>query len=322
MPLPQPVVNYLGQSSDFDSWDESTSIPVETLLERAGQADGIIARSIAVNDSLLSSLPRLRAVSTASVGYDHFDVEALAHHRVIATHTPTVLDETVADLTFALILGAARRIAELDRAVRSGRWGKEAPENFFGVDVHHRTLGIIGMGRIGEAVARRAKFGFGMDVVYHNRSQRPHIEDQYGATFMSLDDLLQISDFVVLLTPLTPDTRGLMDKRAFDMMKPSSTFINVSRGQTVDEAALCEALRNGSIRAAGLDVFVEEPTPVTNPLLQLDNVVVVPHIGSATQQTRDDMAMLAATNLVAALEGRLDDAKVIPELQSLVREWV
>lgn len=320
--LPQAVSDYLKTCSNLEVWDSSAPIPTEILVERASQADGIIARSIQVDESLLSRLPSLRAVSTTSVGYDHFDVDALNRHKVIATHTPGVLDETVADLTFALILAAARRIAELDAAVRAGQWGDETHEAFFGFDVHHRTLGIVGMGRIGEAVARRARFGFEMDVLYHNRARRPDVEERYGATYQSLQELLQKADFVVLLTPLTPETRGLMDKRAFDLMKPSATFINVSRGPTVDEDALYEALASGSIRAAGLDVFVEEPTPATNPLLTLDNLVVVPHIGSATQVTRDDMAMLAAKNLVASLEGRLDDARVIREQQTLVKGWI
>lgn len=321
-PIPQFVADYLRQFSTLDIWDTPEPISREALLERAQNADGLLTSGIRINDELLSALQNLRAVSTTSVGYDHFDVEALTRRHIIATHTPGVLDETVADLTFALILSAARRISELDRAVRKGLWGKQPEQRFFGIDVHHRTLGIIGMGRIGEAVARRARLGFGMDVLYHNRSRRPSVEEQYNATYVSFEELLQKSDFVVLLTPLTEETRGLMNQQAFQMMKSSGIFINVARGQTVNEAALYEALQDGTIRAAGLDVFIEEPTPATNPLLTLENVVAVPHIGSATTATRDDMAMLGAKNLIAVLERRLDDAKIIPEMRDVAREWI
>jgi len=186
----------------------------------------------------------------------------------------------------------------------------------FGVDVHHATLGIIGMGRIGKAIAKRAKLGFDMNILYSSRTPKPELEEAFGAGYRSLDALLEQSDFVVLMTPLTPDTVNMMGAEQFRRMKPSAVFINASRGQTVDEAALVEALRSGTIRAAGLDVFREEPIPPDHPLLKLPNAVLVPHIGSATAQTRFNMAMLAAQNLVAAMRGDRPP-NLIPELKDL-----
>lgn len=306
---------FLSERSHYEAFDSPGPISLESFLSHAALADGVITSSVAIHDQVLSALPHLRCVSTSSVGYDHFDTESMRRHGVIGTHTPGVLDETVADLTFALILTAARRIVELDAVVRSGRWSEQSESDLFGIDVHHRTLGIVGMGRIGAAVARRATQGFGMNVVYHNRSRNLSVERDYDAVYQSFSDVLSGSDFVVLLTPLTPQTVGLMNRAAFALMKPSSVFINVSRGATVDEMALYEALVEKKIRAAGLDVFAQEPTSADNPLLQLRNVVVVPHIGSATRATRDEMAMLAATNLLAVLEGRIDEARIVPELQ-------
>ncbi|WAH38367.1 2-hydroxyacid dehydrogenase [Alicyclobacillus dauci] len=318
--LPQHVQDYLTTYATLDILTKEQRESPETFVKYAADADGIITSGMRIDDAILSRLPKLKCVSTSSVGYDHFDTDALKKHGVYATHTPTVLDETVADLTFALILATARRVVELDTVVREGRWAGRPAEWFYGVDVHHRTLGIIGMGRIGEAVARRARLGFEMDVVYHNRSRKPEVEEKLGLEYVSFEELLAKSDFVVLLTPLTEATRGLMDDAAFQKMKSSAIFINVSRGATVNEQALFKALSEGTIRAAGLDVFVKEPTPTTNPLLSLQNVVVLPHIGSATHATRDDMAMLAATNLIAVLEGRLQEARIVPELQSLIKE--
>jgi gluconate 2-dehydrogenase len=252
------------------------------------------------------------------VGYDHFDLSAMRRHRVLGTHTPGVLDDTVADLAMALMLATARRIVELDGWVRGGRWANASGEELFGVDVHHRTLGIIGMGRIGAAVAKRAHFGFDMRVLYHSRTRHVTLEQSVPATYAALADLLAEADFVVLLTPLTPQTIGLMNAARFAQMKASAIFINLSRGKTVDEAALYEALATGQIRGAGLDVFATEPTPVDNPLLTLPNVVVVPHIGSATQVTRDGMEALAVSNLLAVLAERFDKASIVPELQDLV----
>jgi glyoxylate/hydroxypyruvate/2-ketogluconate reductase len=212
------------------------------------------------------------------------------------------------------MLSAARRIPEMDKLVKDGKWGNKSDEPLFGVDVHGKTLGIIGMGRIGESIARRAKFGFNMEVLYHNRRRKSEVEETLSTTYSSLDHLLRESDFVLLMVPYTPETRHLMGREQFVLMKKSAIFINTSRGQTVDEKALIEALRNKEILAAGLDVFEKEPISHDNPLLAMPNVVTLPHIGSATHQTRFDMAMLAAKNLVAVVTGR-EISNVVPELK-------
>ncbi|WP_025699447.1 NAD(P)-dependent oxidoreductase, partial [Paenibacillus durus] len=197
-----------------------------------------------------------------------------------------------------------RRMPKLDRYVRNGQWKDSRDDVQFGLDVHHKTLGIIGLGGIGEKIVQRARFGFDMDIIYHNRSRNPKLEEQYGAVYRTLDELLAEADFVCLMTPLTPATRGMIGEREFKLMKKSAIFINGSRGATVDEEALIEALRSGTIWAAGLDVYVQEPLPDNHPLLSLDNAVLLPHIGSATRETRLKMAWMAARNLVAGLEGK------------------
>jgi len=272
-----------------------------SLVEAIRQADAFLTQGSRIDEALLGHAPRLRVVSTPSVGYDHFDLAAMARHRVIGTHTPGVLDDTVADLAMALVLASARRIVELDGWVRGGRW-VGGGSDLFGIDVHHRTIGIIGMGRIGQAVARRAHFGFDMQVLYHSRTRHFETERLVNATYMGFEDLLAESDFVVLLTPLTQETAGLMDAQAFARMRSSSIFINVSRGKTVNESDLYHALASGQIRAAGLDVFVQEPA-VPWDYMMLENVVVLPHIGSATRETRLAMGLLALEGIVAVLAG-------------------
>ena len=313
--LPEEAEAYLAQHCDVSKWEGERSITTEQLTQQAGEAEGVLLTGIGVDDALLEQLPSLKVVSNMSVGYNNFDIEAMKRKGVIGTHTPYVLDATVADLVFALILSVSRRIAELDRFVRAGQWVKGSDANLFGTDVHHATLGIIGMGRIGEAIAQRGKLGFNMNVVYHNRSRKPDTEQRLDITYLELDELLEQSDFVVLMTPLTKETEGYIGTEAFAKMKRTAFFINASRGQTVDEAALIEALRTGEIAGAGLDVFDQEPVSPDNPLLQMDQVVLVPHIGSATAATRFDMAMLAARNLVEALRGG-EGVHIVKELQS------
>ncbi|MCR2802823.1 2-hydroxyacid dehydrogenase [Paenibacillus soyae] len=313
--LPEPVRAYLAEHCELDIWEEEDTVPRDELNRRLADAEGYMTSGRRIDDGLLESAPRLRAVSTVSVGYNHFDVDAMKRRGVVGTHTPEVLDETVADLVFALMLGTARRVAELDAYVRSGNWKRGDGEGLFGIDVHHATLGIIGMGRIGEAVARRAALGFGMKVQYYNRSCKAEAEQAYGAEYKAMDELLATSDFVVLMTPLTPATKGLIGAREFGLMKRSAIFVNASRGATVDEPALVNALRSGAIRAAGLDVFDKEPLPGDHPLASLPNTLLLPHIGSATAKTRDDMAMLAAKNLVAALRGEASPY-LVPEFKS------
>lgn len=319
-PIPQQVVDYLQQHCDCTMWDGKGTASREALLASIKDVEGLLTSGGAIDQELLDHAPRLRAVSTASVGYNLFHLEAMKARGVIGTHTPYVLDDTVADLVLTLMLSVARRVPELDSFVKQGNWqrGKGLSEEFFyGMDVHHATIGIIGMGRIGEAIAKRAVLGFDMQMLYHNRSRKPDAEQKYGAKYCSLEELLRQSDFVVLMTPLTPETKHLIRKEHFDLMKRTAFFINASRGQTVDEAALIEALQNGRILGAGLDVYDPEPPSADNPLLGMPNVVTLPHIGSATAKTRFDMVMLAAQNLVAALTGG-HPPNVVKELEGLL----
>ncbi len=313
--LPPEAIAYLEQYCDVRLWDGEGAIPRDRLLSELGDAEGLLTSSDAIDDELLARAPKLRAVSTVSVGYNHFDLEAMRRRGVAGTHTPYVLDDTVADLVMALMLAAARRVTELDANVKAGKWVRGMPENeWFGMDVHHATLGIVGLGRIGERIAQRAVHGFGMELLYHNRSRNPEAEERYGAQYATMDELLAKSDFVVLMTPLTPKTERFFRKEHFDRMKTSAFFINASRGRTVDEDALVEALRQGRIRGAGLDVYAQEPVDPEHPLLRMPNVVTLPHIGSATAKTRFDMAMTAARNLVASLRGD-DGACIVKELR-------
>ncbi len=317
-PIPAEVEAYIAEHCDYRIWDKEEPIPREQLFKELADAEGLLTSGNRIDGELLRHAPKLKAVSTISVGYNHFDIEAMWERNVIGTNTPHVLDDTVADLVFGLMLAAARRIPELDKYVRDGKWQKGPDDPLFGVDVHHAVLGIIGMGRIGEAVAKRAKFGFDMDVLYYNRRRKPETEQKLGVRYRPLGDLLAEADYVVLMTPLTAETERLMGKDEFARMKRSAIFINASRGRTVDEQALIEALQQGRIRAAGLDVFEREPVSPDNPLLRLPNVVVLPHIGSATAKTRFDMAMLAAENLVKAVTGQVPP-NVVDELKPLCR---
>ncbi|MDS9473093.1 D-glycerate dehydrogenase [Sporosarcina pasteurii] len=306
-PVSEEVENYIAEHCELHKWDGEGRVPEEVLLEEIKNIDGLYTSGSTtgrIDERLLSHAPNLKVVSNVSVGYNNFDVEAMRKRNVIGTNTPHVLNETVADLAFALLLASARRIVELDKFVKAGNWKPTTVySDTYGKDVHGATLGIIGMGRIGEAIARRAKFGFEMDVLYHNRTRKPDAEKKYEAAYRDLPTLLAESDYVILMTPLTSETFQLIGEEEFKVMKKSAVFINVSRGQTVDEQALIRALKNGEILAAGLDVFEKEPVNADNPLLTLPNVITVPHIGSATAKTEEKMAMRAAENLVAVLTG-------------------
>lgn len=298
------AIALLETAADVELWEEDFPIPREVFLAKAEGAAAILAMlTEQVDEELLMRAQQLRIVANMAVGYDNIDLLACKRHGVTVTNTPDVLTEATADLAFALLLAAARRLTEADRFVREGKWTSWSPSLMAGQSVYQTTLGIIGMGRIGEAVAMRAK-GFGMNILYHNRSRKQEAEARTGATWVSLESLLRQSDHVVLLTPLTEETRLLMGEREFSLMKPTSVFVNVSRGGTVDEGALYRALANKQIWAAGLDVFQQEPVKPDNPLLSLPNVVALPHIGSATVQARTQMARLAAENIVAVLAGR------------------
>ncbi|PYY67192.1 bifunctional glyoxylate/hydroxypyruvate reductase B [Pseudomonas jessenii] len=273
------------------------------LRDALPRAHGLLGASLKLDAELLDLAPDLQAIASVSVGVDNYDIDYLTQRRILLSNTPDVLTETTADTGFALILATARRVVELANMIREGKWTRNIGPAHFGSDVHGKTLGIIGMGRIGEALAQRGHFGFGMPVIYHSQSPKPAVEQRFNAQYRSLPELLQQADFVCLTLPLTAQTEGLIGAEQFAQMRPESIFINISRGKVVDETALIEALRAGRIRAAGLDVFEREPLNRDSPLLQLNNLVATPHIGSATHETREAMARCAVDNLLAALAG-------------------
>ncbi|MDM0046200.1 D-glycerate dehydrogenase [Variovorax dokdonensis] len=271
-------------------------------------AQGLIGSSFTIDAAVLDRAPKLEAISSVSVGVDNYALGELHRRGIMLCHTPGVLDETVADTVFALLMATSRRVVELANMVREGRWAKNIDDEHFGFDVHGKTLGLLGFGRIGQAIARRAALGFGMPVLYHSRrpvdlaSQAPQLQGH--ALHTPLPNLLSQSDFVVAMLPLSDSTRGMINAQLLSQMKPGAVFINGGRGATVDEAALLAALDSGHLRAAGLDVFAKEPLPLDSPLRTHPRVTPLPHIGSATHETRHDMARLAVDNLLAALAGR------------------
>lgn len=299
--LPEDILNSLKQVCEIKYYPDSEDYSI--FLHDLHDAEGIIGAGMRIDQHFLKQAPKLRIVSNVSVGYDNLDIQELTKRNIMATNTPDVLNETTADAIFGLLLITARRMAELDRYVKEGKWEAPIGENLFGVDVHHKTLGIIGMGKIGTAIAKRAHFGFGMNILYHNRSRNQKAEEQFHAIYCELEDLLKQSDFVCLMTPLTSETKHLIGLKQFQLMKRSAIFINGSRGQTVNEKDLIYALQNKLILGAGLDVFEQEPVPKDHPLLKMNNVVTLPHIGSATYETRYAMAKLAAENLIKGLKG-------------------
>ena len=301
--LSEPLMQRLQAETDVTLIKRLDAQGLEQLRAALPHAHGLLGASLKLDAPLLDLAPKLEAVASVSVGVDNYDIDYLTRRNIILTNTPDVLTETTADTGFALILTSARRVVELAIKVRNGQWQKNIGPESFGTDVHGKTLGIIGMGRIGEALAQRGHFGFGMPVIYHSNSPKPAVEARFNARYRSLNELLQEADFVCLTLPLTAKTEGLIGAEQFALMRPESIFINISRGKVVDEAALIKALQQGQIRAAGLDVFVREPLEVDSPLLQLDNVVATPHIGSATVETREAMARCAVDNLLAALAG-------------------
>lgn len=295
-------------------FDVVTAAPGSPDFEQAlPSASGLIGSGLSVDPAILNRAPSLKVVSNISAGYDNLDIGELARRGILATNTPDVLTETTADAIFGLLISTARRIPELDRYVKEGSWTGKISKAMFGVDVHGKTLGIIGMGKIGQAVAERARFGFRMEILYHNRTRRPKAEEKLDATYLDLDGLLRKSDFICLMAPQTPETIRMIGTREFGMMKTSAIFINGSRGALVDETALVEALKSGKILAAGLDVFEKEPIGKSHPLLSMPNAVTLPHIGSATSETRDEMARLAVQNLIAGLNGKTPPSLINPE---------
>jgi glyoxylate reductase len=307
-------VEKLSQVAEVRVWPEPLPPPPEVLRAEAARSEGIITLlTDTVDRALLDAAPSLRAVSNVAVGFDNVDVAACTARRIPVGNTPGVLTETTADFAFALLLGAARRLVEGDAYVRAGRWQTWEPGLLLGRDVFGATLGIIGFGGIGQAVARRAK-GFGMRILVASRTPCAAKAAELGAEEVPLDRLLEESDFVSLHVPLSEATRHLIDARALGRMKPSAILINTARGPVVDPAALNEALRAGTLRAAALDVTEPEPIPLDHPLLGAPNLLIAPHIGSASEATRSRMAQMAVDNLLAALEGRRPPNCVNPEI--------
>jgi glyoxylate reductase len=311
--LPGDALQRLDAVSEVRLWREDRPTPAETLRAELAEADGLLCTvADRIDEDLIASATRLRVISNYGVGYDNIDVAAATARRIPVCNTPDVLTDATADIAIALMIAACRRWWEAERLLRENRWGSWSPTLLVGQPFSRRTLGIVGLGKIGQAVARRAK-GFGMEILYSGR-RRPETEKALGIAWCaSLEELLRDSDIVSLHVPLTPATRHLIGAEQLAVMKPTAVLVNTSRGAVVDQAALAEALRTRQIFAAGLDVYEQEPLPPDDPLRHLDNCVLLPHIGSAETTARLGMADLAVDNLLAVLHGRRPRACVNPE---------
>jgi lactate dehydrogenase-like 2-hydroxyacid dehydrogenase len=297
-----------------DNQNDDTPWRGEELRRRLADKDGVLSTgSDRIDAAVLDGAPRLKAVCNVAVGYNNIDLSACSERGILATNTPEVLDDTTADTTWALLMAAARRVTEAERWLRAGNW-KEGwrYDRLLGQDVHHATLGIVGMGRIGQAIARRAK-GFSMRILYHNRKRvSKSIERALGARYVGFERILRESDFLSLNLPYTPESHHLIGAGQLALMKPTAVIVNAARGGVIDDAALVQALKQRRIAAAGLDVFEGEPK--LNPgFLDLDNIAMIPHIGSATRATRMKMNLLAVKNLVSALSGKRPPCLLNPE---------
>jgi len=290
--------------AEVDYFEDLSEANRSAYLKALAGADGLIGGKLALDEAMLAEAPNLKVVSTISVGYDHLPLAAMNRRGVLLCNTPDVLTETTADTAFALIMATQRRLVELANLVREGRWTQHIGREHFGTDVHGKTLGIVGAGRIGAAIARRGALGFDMRILYTASSPKPDLEKAIGARRRDLTQLLGEADIVCLVVPYQDSTHHLIDAKALGLMQPHAALINVARGNVVDEQALIDALDGGVIRAAGLDVFAQEPLAKDSPLAIMDNVVALPHIGSATHETRDAMAQRAVDNMIGALTGR------------------
>ncbi len=320
--LPGPCFARLLEEFDAEVWPEWRHPPYEVLVEKAASVDGLVTLlTDRVDCPLLEkgAAGGLRIVSQYAVGYDNIDVECATRLGIYVTNTPNVLTEATAELTWALILATARHIVKADKYVRSGEWYRSGtgwhPELLLGMELRGKTLGIIGFGRIGRAVARIGAKGFGMKVLYYSRHRAPReVEEELNATYVPLERLLQESDVVSIHVPLTPETRGMIGEKELKLMKPTAILVNTARGAVVDPDALVKALREGWIAGAGLDVFHEEPLPPDHPLTRLENVVLAPHIGSATREAREAMTCAVLDNLLAFKRGEVPPNTVNPEV--------
>jgi gluconate 2-dehydrogenase len=305
----------LEESYEVYSNQSDKILTPEELQKALSEVEGaLVAGSERIDAAALSRAKNLKVVANISVGYNNFDVPAITAAGVMATNTPDVLTDTTADFGFALLMATARRITESEHWVRGGKWDQwSIVNNPLGMDLHHSTVGIIGMGRIGQAIAKRA-LGFGMKVIYHNRSHLSDVDEKScGATYVSKEELLRTADHVVLVLPYTAQNHHTIGAAEIAMMKPTATLINIARGGIVDDAALAKALQSGKIFAAGLDVFEGEPQ-VHPELLKCSNIVLAPHIASATEKTRRAMVDLAVENLRAALDGKIPPSLINAEV--------
>lgn len=312
--LPGNAIERLGEEAAVEVWPGELPPSPAQLLRRSAAATGLICLlTDSIGEEFIAASPRLRVVSNVATGYDNIDIDAATKRGIAVTNTPGVLDETTADFAFALLMAVARRVVEADRFVREGNWKTWDPGLLLGIDVHGATLGLVGMGKIGSAVARRAG-GFGMRVLYHARNRQLDVESECGARHSDLNGLLAEADFVSIHVPLTEETRGMIGGRALALMKSTSILINTSRGGVVDEAALVAALSSGRIAGAGLDVAESEPVAPGHPLLALPNVVFTPHVASASLATRSRMAIMAVDSCLAALRGEKPANCLNPEI--------
>ncbi|HXX36558.1 MAG TPA: D-glycerate dehydrogenase [bacterium] len=313
-PLPTAAMKRLEGVVEYRMWErEDQPVPRDTLLDEIAAVDGIICLFTEKMDAqTIDRACRCRVIAQVAVGYDNIDVDAATKRGILVTNTPEVLTETTADMAWAILMATASRVVEGDKFTRAGRWEKRNLAGLTGQDVHGATLGIIGLGRVGSAVARRSK-GFDMPLLYYDLRRNEGLERQLGVMYLPLDDVLRRSDFVMLTAALTPQTRHLIGEREFELMKPSAVIVNISCGPIIDQHALYRALVDKRIWAAGLDVLEVEPPPVDEPLLKLENVVLPPHLGSASIATRIKMAELAAENCVAGVTGKRPPSLVNPE---------
>jgi glyoxylate reductase len=318
--LPEDAISHLQQQYEVGMWNkEDVPVPREILLHEVSRADALLTMlSDNIDAEVINAGKNLRVIANFAVGFNNIDIETATKHGVAVCNTPDVLTDTTADLTFALLLATSRRIVEAAEYIKQDQWTGSKPLFFAGHDIHHKTIGIVGMGRIGETVAKRAT-GFDMEILYYNRTRKLEAEKRLGAKYTPFEDLIKMSDFIVCLTPLTAETRNLFTRNEFQKMKKSAIFINVSRGPVVDEEALYEALLQGEIAGAGLDVFEKEPIRASHPLLQFSNVVAIPHIGSSTIDTRSEMMDLCTRNINLVLSGKEPEALVNKEWHAIIK---
>jgi glyoxylate reductase len=316
--LPERGLNTIRKYFDAEVWPEYAPPPKNTIVEKAKNVDALASLlSDKIDAEVFNAAPKLKIVSQLAVGFDNIDIAEATKRGIYVTNTPEVLTDTTADFAWALLTAVARRVVEADKYVRTGQWKVSwHPAMLTGRDVYGTTIGIVGAGRIGYAVAKRAT-GFGMKILFYDVIPRPEMEKDFGAKKVNLDTLFKESDFVSIHVPLMKETHHLVNAEKLKLMKKTAYLINNSRGPVVDEKALYDALKNGQIAGAGLDVFEQEPTLLDNPLLKLDNIVVAPHISSASLETRSKMSEMVADNLVAFFEGKKPPNLVNPDVMKV-----